>query len=450
MNNAIKEEVKEIKGILGRIKRRDLKGNTGQAIKNSTYQITTTIVSKVGSLLFTIILARILLPELYGLYGLTLSAILLFTIFSDLGVGAAITTFMSKKLAGKNISSAKGYYLYFRKIKIILFLITAISLAILSYPLAVYYYKKPIFLALLIGILYLLANLSIGFFIQIFHAKNNFKIPLIKEIIIQSLRLIIVPISIILFAKKLSVSATISLIILTLSLTYFIASTFLFFKLNYFKDIKPKQLTKKEKSTIWKFVIPLSAIALSGTFFGNIDMFMLGGFIEDSTFIGYYFAAFGLIGSAAAILSFSSISLLPIFSKLKGDRLEQGFKKTIRLTLLISISAAIFTFVFAKIIIKIPGPSFSPAVHILEIFSLILISAPLIALYTTYYISQKYTKKFAIILFASTLLNIALNYILITALLPYGMMQATYGACIATIISRYLNLAGLIIFKKKR
>ena len=81
MKKLIKKEAKEMRGILGRVRRRDFSGNAGQAIKNSTYNLATIVVSKGGSLLFTFILARILMPELFGLYSLALSTILMFTIF---------------------------------------------------------------------------------------------------------------------------------------------------------------------------------------------------------------------------------------------------------------------------------------------------------------------------------------------------------------------------------
>ena len=60
----IKDESKEIFSILDRIKRRDFRGNTGIAIKNSLYQFGTNMVSKGGSFIFVIIVARLLLPVL--------------------------------------------------------------------------------------------------------------------------------------------------------------------------------------------------------------------------------------------------------------------------------------------------------------------------------------------------------------------------------------------------
>ncbi|MFH0712197.1 MAG: oligosaccharide flippase family protein [archaeon] len=105
MDNAIKKEAKEIRVIFGRIKRRDLKGNSGQAIKNSTYQLATTLTAKIGSIIFTIIIARLLMPELFGLYGLALSTILLISAFSDLGISTTMLTFVSKTIDKKKSKS---------------------------------------------------------------------------------------------------------------------------------------------------------------------------------------------------------------------------------------------------------------------------------------------------------------------------------------------------------
>ena len=49
----------------------------------------------------TILLARILMPELFGLYNLALSTIFLFSAISNLGIGETVITFVSKEL-GKN------------------------------------------------------------------------------------------------------------------------------------------------------------------------------------------------------------------------------------------------------------------------------------------------------------------------------------------------------------
>ena len=119
MNNPIRQETKKIRRILGRIKRKDLKGNSGQAIKNSSYQLATTFVAKTGALFFTIVMARLLGPEIYGIYGLALSTILFIAVFSDLGITQALMTFLSRTI-DNNPGKAKGYFYFLTKYKILL------------------------------------------------------------------------------------------------------------------------------------------------------------------------------------------------------------------------------------------------------------------------------------------------------------------------------------------
>ena len=59
-NNIINREKQKIRT---KIKERNFSQNTKAAIKNSSWQIATNLTAKIGSLLLTVILARLLLPE---------------------------------------------------------------------------------------------------------------------------------------------------------------------------------------------------------------------------------------------------------------------------------------------------------------------------------------------------------------------------------------------------
>jgi len=148
MDNFVASEGKEVFSILNRIKNKEFSGNSGIAIKNSVYLLANTLVSKIGSLLFTIILARLLMPELFGLYSLALSTIVIFSFFTDLGTGQTLIRFLSREISKNRMSKAKSYVTYLFKIK---FLITSgifILFLLLVKPLSIYY-QKPIFLILL-------------------------------------------------------------------------------------------------------------------------------------------------------------------------------------------------------------------------------------------------------------------------------------------------------------
>ncbi|MBT3643112.1 oligosaccharide flippase family protein [archaeon] len=446
--NELKED---LNNVFLRFRKKDFSGNQGALIKNSTWNLISIFGGKVGSFIFTIVLARMLMPELFGLYSLALSTILFFTIFSELGIGTSMLTYVSKSLGKNDPKKAKSYYNYLLKYKLYLVLFSVLLLAILSNFIANSYYDKPIFYALLSGIIFLPAISLQSYLSSAFHAENNYKYTAYKEILFQVIRLILIPLSI-LYVLRFSVSIIILWIILLTAISHLIVLFFL--KISSNREIKflrekyPRELNSAEKNDLRKFILPLSLLAFSGLFFGYIDTIMLGHYVEG-TYLGYYGAAFSLLGSAAAILGFFPGALLPIFSRMGGKSLKKTFRKTRNWLILISISASVFTFVTSKYILMIYGAEYFPAVNILRILSILLIILPLANIYDTYLISRKRTKVIAALLIFSTTINIFLNWFFITRGLKIGMMEAILGAAIATIISRVIYLIG-IMFAKKR
>jgi len=272
MNNFLGEEKNEIKEILRRIRKKDFSGNSGQAIKNSVYQFSTSFISKLGSLIFTIILARLLLPELFGLYSLALSVILMFAVFSELGISSALIKFVSSELGKGNEKTASAYLNYFMKIKLFFIFISTIILGTFANFVANTIYQKPIFLALFAGIFYILFIELTGFLESTFQASNNFRKIFYKEILLQVLRITFVSVAVILSLKYLlSQEITLMMIIVGLSLALFFSFFFLLFNLKRKKYSDKLKLSKEQKQQIKKFLIFTSVIALSGVFFSYID-----------------------------------------------------------------------------------------------------------------------------------------------------------------------------------
>ena len=449
----IYEEENQLKNIFNRLKKKDFSGNTGQAIKNSSFQLATNLIAKIGSLLFIVLLARLLMPELFGLYSLALSTIVIFATFSDLGIGNTLITFVSKNLGIKNEMKAKAYFSQLFKWKLLLTLIVSLLLLSLSYFIANFYYNKPIFYALLAGVIYIPLSTLVGILTNLFMSANLFRYPFYKEILFQTLRFIFVPLgALLLLHFSITDQSFIGAIILILSFCYAISLIFLFGlskkKLSFLKQ-KRSSLTNQEKKDLFIFLWPLTAMVLSGIFFGYIDTIMLGHFVEEGSFIAYYSAAFSLIGAAVTIISFTGNAVLPIFARLKGKLLEGNFRKIRIITLFIGIVAAIFTYFISKyLILLIYGSAYENSILILQIFSTLLVITPLATLYNNYFISQGRTKILAILLVSTTLLNIVLNYYFITSGLQISMYSAVLGACTATIISRFVHLLCLGFAKR--
>ncbi|MFA4960716.1 MAG: oligosaccharide flippase family protein [Candidatus Pacearchaeota archaeon] len=450
MNNFLKERRGDFRKVLRRIFRRDFSGNAGIAIKNSTYQLGSNMVVKIGSLIFTIILARLLLPEKFGLYSLALSTIILFSAFADFGIASAIVTFIPKELKKKNFKKAKGYFLIFLKWKIYLLIIVSLAMVVFGYFISNNYYQKPIYLALIAGIFYIFFSGLLGFLELFLKANGNFKASFFKELIFQISRIILIALTFVIIFKNSSDSVLTAGVIFVLSVCFLLASIYLFMKINKINYLKYKKqsLNKKEYKSLIKFILPLFAIVLSGVFFGYIDTIMLGGNVS-AQFLSYYSIAFSLIGSIVAVLGFSASSLHPLFSVTKGKALEHLFRKAKAITIMFSFSGAVATLFLAEIIIKIAyGSAYLPSAPILKLFSVLVFLLPISALYDAYFLSQKKTRSLAIILIFATILNIVLNYFGIKYGIKYGEFGAIVGVSIASIFSKTTHLGGLILFKK--
>ncbi len=432
-------------GLTKRVLRRDFSGNTGIAIKNSIFQFLTNAIGKVGSLIFTVFLARILLPEIFGLYSLALSTILIFAAFTDLGTNSALIKFLSKN--EKNQRKAGAFIYFIRNLKLKLTVLSSLILILSSYFIANFYYKKPIFLALLAGSLYILFNSILGFVVGLFQARNNFKYPFYKEIFYQITRLVLVPITI-LFVLDSSKEILLGGIFLSLSLCFFFSIFFLYPKIKKYPSDK---LSEKEKKEVIKFIIPLSATALTGLFFGTIDIIMLGRFVHSS-YLAYYQAAFALIGSVSVLIPFAA-AFFPVFSRLSEEKLKLVLKKSLAVTFIFSFFAIIFTLFLSDIVVKaIYGVEYLPTSKILRILSILLLVDSFNAVFSNFFISQSKNKFLSKTLILATFLNILLNFILIKYFLQFSMFHATIGAAIATILSRIFILGIFFIknYKEKR
>lgn len=454
MDNFVAQEESDLKNIFNRFKKRNFSGNTGQAIKNSSYQLAQNLIMKFGSLLFTIIVARMLLPERMGLYSLALSTILFFSAFSDFGISTAIITFISKSLGKNSPERAKAYAKKLFKIKGYLLIACMVVLLASAYYVSNFYYKKPIFFALLAGALYIPAMSLVSFVEQLFKSTNNFRMPLVKEIIFQILRLILIPLGILVLLKtNISNSGIVAMMILILTMCYFISLLIFLIvakkKLSFLKG-KSEKLNSSDVRELRRFILPMSLTVLSGIFFGYIDTLMLGHFVESS-YIAYYGAAFSLVGSAIAIISFTSAALFPLFSKLEGISLEKLFRKSRNITILISLASGIFTFFVAYYIVRLAyGVAYLNSVAVLKLFAILVFILPISGIYDNYIFSRGKTKFLAILIALSTILNIGFNYFGITyGIAHYGAIGGVYGACAATILSRIIYLFGVIEFRKR-
>jgi PST family polysaccharide transporter len=263
------------------------------------------------------------------------------------------------------------------------------------------------------------------------------------------LRLVLAPLAALLFAVNASANLTTFFVIIALALCYVISAgvMYLFSKKFLPFTIKfNKKLVDSERKKINSFLKGASFTVLSGMFLGYIDVIMLGRYVSSET-IGFYQAAFSLVGALVYLIPFS-ISFFPLFSTANPTQLKNYLEKSLRATLVFSFLLLFITFIFSGAIIKIIfGQSYESSSILLRILSILIVLIPLSNVYMNFLFVKNKSVFIAKSLILTTLLNVVLNGILIKILLPQSELLAAAGVAVATIVSRAILV--LIFYLKK-
>jgi len=418
------------------------KSLTKQTLENSSYSFMTNLISKAGSLIFTIILARLILPELFGLYSLALSIILTIATFTDLGLSSTISKYLSESLARgkKGETEARSRLRFLLKIKLSLVFIVSLLIFLLAPIIStVVFHRVSLIMPLQIGAIYLFVMGLQSALSAVFYPLRKLKYTLYSEVIFQVLRIV-------LFVILIGIYKSVSNILISLVITMLASAVFYLFALIFinkhllFGKIIPVE--RRKMTLFWGWTIILSS---SLVLFGHIDTFMLGFFVEDS-FIGYYSILLSLVASAAGFITFGGI-FLPIFTQIKGEQLNRGFSKAIKYSAMLSIPAAVgLAFIILPLIRIIYGVDYAPLefnfpMLVASVFlCLLVIEGPITAILNSLFMAKDRVKLPAILLIILTAINIVLNIAFIKIALPFGAQWALVGVSLATFLTRYLNL----------
>jgi len=402
-----------------------------RVLKNSLFNSISALIRGIGGFLFSVVIARILTPEQFGIYALAISVCFLL-MQMDFGIGYSAVRYLAASEGDERL--ARGYFKFFFKLRIALGLIYAILLIALSDFLAFHVFKKPE----ISPPLKILAFFFLFFFLSdfidcCFQAFQNFKYPAIRHAMNEFLKFaLVIPLTLIFFNGV--------FVGLTLASTLTFILMFSLFRRRHshlFKGTAKKIETKR----VLRFMSFVSIGAISGVVFSYVDMIMLGIFLP-AEYAGYYKAATNIIFGIAGLTGIAGV-LFPVFTQLEGESLENAFKKVFRYASILSFPFAVSLAYFSpQVISVIYGVKYLPA-------SLpLLVLSPLIIFNTANFFGVLFGAKekpeySTAISIASMAMNVLLNYILI---LRFGMI----GAAMATTISRFFNIlaSGIIAWRK--
>jgi len=407
-----------------------------KVLKNTAFSSSGVIISGIGGLIFTAVLARLLDPELFGIYYLALSVAFILMAFTDLGVNRTMIRYVSYALGKDNKTLARSFFRYLLKIKFLFAFVSSLAVIIFAKPLSIYLFHKPdLFFPLMIVGIFLFFFSFLDFVSGAFVALQKFQYPAARNVIYEVLRLTIVP-SFIIFGY--SVCGALIGLSLVVILTF---AVLLFLLVRKYPYLFKGGTVKVEKRRILRFLGYLTFSTLvAGLFFHQIDILMLGILLTTED-VGFYTAAFNMVFAFMGLISATTV-LFPVFTQLEGDELKNAFEKTFKYLSMFAFPCAFGLMFMANPVIKVVyGEEYLAAVTPFYVLCLLILIAPL-NFFSTLFESKEKPKYPALVVVIASGLNVVLNYIFI---LKFGMI----GAAIATLIARYFNNITLALLSKR-
>lgn len=404
-------------------------------MRSSIYNSISIFINKFGGLIFTIILARLFVPELFGTYHLVLSIAFLLLAFTDLGTNGTLIKYVAQALGQNDEVLARSYLRYLFKLRLVFNLSCSLSLILLANTLAVHvFHTSSLHVPLIICGMFLFITSLLDFISALFMSLQRFEFIAVKHIFYEISRLLLVPALILL---GYGVSGALWGIVIASIVTLFISVLLLLIK---YPSLLKGQVVNIERRGVLRFLSYMSLASISGVFFAYVDSVMLGIFLP-AEYVGFYRAAYNVVFAFIGMVSITFV-LFPIFAQLEGLELENAFKRVFHYSSILVFPCSFGLIFMAEPVVKIVyGVDYLPSVLPMYILSVLIILSPLDFFGVLFNAKGKpeYPAKLIII---SSIMNIILNYIFI---IKIGML----GAAIATVISRSFNTIFLGILSRR-
>jgi len=256
-----------------------------------------------------IILARLLGPSVYGIFGILLSLYLLTGAFLNTGFAVAVSKHMAEEQVDKAILFRKSMYLQLSMAVffalLFVFFSSDIARILKDHSLTPY--------LIILGIMIIPLAVFSLFLSGYLNGLKRFAEQAVLKIIYTSTRGIFALILVFLGWKIMGVLVG----YLIATLLAMVLSILVFLKLAKKENIFSHQSHKKEitGSQLYAFAIPLTISALLFSAIKNINVLFLKTLLLDNSQVGIYTAAVALANAPALILSAVPMALLPSVSK---------------------------------------------------------------------------------------------------------------------------------------
>ncbi len=409
-------------------------------VKSSFFILIASIISKLASYGYKILIARYLGAEIYGLFSLALIVISLVSSIAVLGLGDGLVRYVSFYRGKKQFGKLNRLIISSKKIFLTTGIISAIALILFAPLIAEKIFHSDKFTPIIRGMamampFLLLSNLYLGIL------KGFEKIKIYSSLVNiyqNSARFILLGLLLLIGFDLKAIS--ISYVVVFIGL-FLISRSYANKNLINLPDQKIPP-SKKVMPEVLRYSWPLIFVGILYSIFYWIDSLFLG-YLTNAENVGLYNAAVTLV----ALFSIAPDLFMQLFFPLIAVKFSEGKKEIIRkLTqqvtkwiYLLNIILFLLLFLFAdKWITILFGEEFLVSTNILRILVVGALFSGVVGI-STNLISIKGKTKLTLLDFTIfALVNIALNALLIP---PYGMV----GAAVATLTTQVAFAITLVL-----
>jgi len=234
-----------------------------------------------------------------------------------------------------------------------------------------------------------------------------------------------------------------------LSLAYLFATSIALISILIFFHFKIYQLKLSFNKNIWRNVLliswPLALAGIFGTIHSQTDSVMMG-YFGQITQVGWYNAAYRIIGATLIPVGLLSISFFPLFSKLfkeSKEKLQKSWDYYMQLMIFLAVPIVVGGITLApKIIDFVYDLSYFPSILVFQILLIMVALSYICNPFGQALIVSNQQKRLFWISLSGAIVNIGLNLILIP---KYSL----YGAAFTTVVTLFLILFLLYKFTSK-
>ena len=398
------------------------------------------VIGKVLAMVNTILLARFLEPERYGLFSLGLTIVEILAIIGVFGLASGVTRFIPYYHIKNRDDKVKYTIRFSLKFSLILSAILATVLFLLSDQIACLVFKddrlKVILQIFSIALPFYTIN---GIIPSIFRGFGNAKYRVLTEDIMSRIIKISAFILFVYFGYLLygALAAFAVGTILTLGISLYLVQKKLF--PIFGSNIKTKDVSVGGE--LLSFSWPLLIGSFSYIFYTQTDRILLG-FFKTSEDIGIYTVGSQISHLLTFVVPSFAFLFLPVMSELYSKKKIHDFahlyKSTTRWIFLITLPLFLFFLFFPEeIILLLFGSSYVSGATVLRILALAFFVSASVGLTWDTLLAMGKTKFVMITQGTGAVTNIALNVLLIP---PFGIEGAAIGTACGIIIMNIMQL----------